>query len=1302
MRINLAKDPSLRSKTTAAFRPLGGATLSYEPEYAFYGQGSLKITRSGQSNVGVVIAEPIPVVAGQSYAFSVYGRIPVTVPRAENASLILRAAWQRSNGSEVIDNITAELQIDTDTTWYRVGGVWTAPSGATNVSVSIYQQAPPTPGSVVYLDALLVEQSSYIGGYFDNLTVGERMNIVNTGLSRVPQVINGVRLGADILLNDLVLNTIDEDDTIWIVTDLTGWWGQTDPELPDIPRGTEDGSYDVQGRLQSRTITLSGFFIPKNAEGALSASIDRLVTAAHLVRRGGWFMANEVPTKAAWVRLSASPNIKTVNARGKTEFQITLRAGDPIKYHWSDEDPDGYTTAQFNDPIIIDRVITNLATHGTFELSGSSTEVRRNLFPDPYMTSITHVSTVEGQSTAALSADGVRWTLDTDAAIGINLVAGTGLDTGDSARLLVRVRANREVSVTPRIRGTAITSQARTLSTTWEWLDFRGTAGATETATGFVLASGGGHAEGDWIEISHALIALGTDSGEHFGGASSPDADTTASWIGAANTSASILTGTAVSTYPSLSGFKAIKSSLWKASGSSSLRQIPTRTSRGSGYTEIANQTTARGLIRGRVYTAMAVLRQEALHNFEVPVAYARSIALVNTTNGSLDAVVNGEDLVGTQTVRLIFGVPQGGDWSLRLYHGGRAGDADIWWDNLAIIEGAYADDYFDGSTPNTDEYQNAWTSTVNASTSTREIHARDTITNIGTADVSGMFTITGPAGAGTYINNATTGQTMVLAQALRGAGLVAEIEYAEAMNNIATVYTVEPHGLREGDHISTLNMVLPFSQSSEDRIVTAVSEVYPYSFSYAMMTDDVDKIPSGGEVYLDNNDTLTINTYDRSVTYNGEVAGHRNKLTTLTDWVTFTSGDNVIDFKDVVTKVPVKGKALTSNVVTLTTEDIHYLIPGEEINVQLSVDMPLARKSLTANKVTLTTPTPHGYAVGDLIDVESTETSQIVDKSRTSNVVSLTTQASHGISVGDRVTVAMPATMAMRYKALTGNVATITSQNPHGFSAGDSIQVTMPTSAIIATKSVSNNQAILGTTTPHGFVVGDQITVALPVASTVTAKSRSGNRVTITTSAAHGYSVGDTINITLPTSRTLTGTRSASATTGLLTLTTSAAHGYSVGDYVTLTLDGGDPVTISDRSATSTVCTLTVPTGHDFLVGDKITVAGVTSRYNGTFYVTAVTATSVSYAKSGAVEASVASAGSVTNVTIASHYNGSKVVETIPSTTTFTVRSYDQTVSIADGGTVTGTVVNDTNDIYNGAKEVASTPSTTTFTYNI
>ena len=167
---------------------------------------------------------------------------------------------------------------------------------------------------------------------------------VNTGLTKAPfPNITGLELKADIKLGDFVFNTIDEDGIVWVIQDVEGWWGHPDPEVPDYPRGNMDGSYDVRGRWSARQLTLTGtFLVPDKSYVPLARQ--RLVDASNLVYRGTWLRLDESNySKVAWVRLSGRPQIKTVNARGRTEFTIGLRASDPIKYSWNDDDiADGF------------------------------------------------------------------------------------------------------------------------------------------------------------------------------------------------------------------------------------------------------------------------------------------------------------------------------------------------------------------------------------------------------------------------------------------------------------------------------------------------------------------------------------------------------------------------------------------------------------------------------------------------------------------------------------------------------------------------------------------------------------------------------------------------------------------------------------------------------------------------------------------------------------------------------------------------------------------------------------------------
>ena len=177
---------------------------------------------------------------------------------------------------------------------------------------------------------------------------GQENKKVNLSLTPLPPpYIEGMKLQADIILGDLVLNTIDANNVVWVCTGIDGWWNQPDPEMPELTRGWGDGSYDVKGRWQARQLTLNGVFLPPDPSYVATAR-DTLVRATSLVYTGAWLRTFESPPKASYVRLSGRPEIETVNARGRTEFSIGLRAADPIKYEWNEEDPDGYRITEIN------------------------------------------------------------------------------------------------------------------------------------------------------------------------------------------------------------------------------------------------------------------------------------------------------------------------------------------------------------------------------------------------------------------------------------------------------------------------------------------------------------------------------------------------------------------------------------------------------------------------------------------------------------------------------------------------------------------------------------------------------------------------------------------------------------------------------------------------------------------------------------------------------------------------------------------------------------------------------------------
>lgn len=212
--------------------------------------------------------------------------------------------------------------------------------------------------------------------------------LVDLSLSRQPQpYLTGLKLKGDfeiqhaeISTKKLVLNTIDSTTgVVWVLTDLEGWWMLPEVESMDLPRGWGDGSYDARGRYADRIMTLSGSFLTQDS-GQASKARDELVQAISWMHDGAWLIVREkvadsTPAtydKAVWVRLSGTPMIQNVSARGRTDFSIGIKAVDPIKYELLNNDIDAYNTAA----IATSTAITNNGNTKVsviFEITGAVT-----------------------------------------------------------------------------------------------------------------------------------------------------------------------------------------------------------------------------------------------------------------------------------------------------------------------------------------------------------------------------------------------------------------------------------------------------------------------------------------------------------------------------------------------------------------------------------------------------------------------------------------------------------------------------------------------------------------------------------------------------------------------------------------------------------------------------------------------------------------------------------------------------------------------------------------------------------------
>lgn len=154
---------------------------------------------------------------------------------------------------------------------------------------------------------------------------------------------SSICLDADVQLGNLVLNTYDSDGTLWVITDIEGWWTLPEPEIPDYPMGADDGSYEAAGRYNARVFSLNGIFIPKS-HTQVAAARAKLIRTADLCRKKTWFLTRQSDgvTRGSEVVLSGAPMISTLNAQGRTEFSIGLKAPDPIKYAINEGTPPGW------------------------------------------------------------------------------------------------------------------------------------------------------------------------------------------------------------------------------------------------------------------------------------------------------------------------------------------------------------------------------------------------------------------------------------------------------------------------------------------------------------------------------------------------------------------------------------------------------------------------------------------------------------------------------------------------------------------------------------------------------------------------------------------------------------------------------------------------------------------------------------------------------------------------------------------------------------------------------------------------
>jgi len=164
---------------------------------------------------------------------------------------------------------------------------------------------------------------------------------------RNPKLAGGIALTEDINVNGLLLNHRDANNTVWICNDIEGWWTLPPSEIPDVPKPFWDGSLMTTGRYLTRTITISGVFMPPHP-ALVWYCRDALLRVAGTVRGIGLLAmcGNENPEinrietptdpfldqpKMAIIQANDVPMVETYNTKGHTRFSLSFKCVNPTK-----------------------------------------------------------------------------------------------------------------------------------------------------------------------------------------------------------------------------------------------------------------------------------------------------------------------------------------------------------------------------------------------------------------------------------------------------------------------------------------------------------------------------------------------------------------------------------------------------------------------------------------------------------------------------------------------------------------------------------------------------------------------------------------------------------------------------------------------------------------------------------------------------------------------------------------------------------------------------------------------------------
>ncbi|MGN7977444.1 hypothetical protein ACTJJ4_07705 [Microbacterium sp. 22195] len=398
----------------------------------------------------------------------------------------------------------------------------------------------------------------------------------------------------------------------------------------------------------------------------------------------------------------------------------------------------------------------NLFTNPGFETGSGTIELRRNIFSDTVPASVTAVSSNLARwfrssgSTVPATLETSGWWARFDAA-GTAYADGTiarasdwgvnGLVVLPSTTYVLSFEMERAAgSGVPRVdryeytsTGTGVGGRTNTPLTqdpaTGRWFTTFTTAATVERVT-LILMNGSltTIAATDWWRFRRTMMEAAPTLRPYFAPANTdtaaiiPDPDMATSFTGATNASPSIMTGVTPAApaagHIANGGSSAciLTSGAGVQHGTKALRIIPLGTSVESHYQISGYNLTLLGA--GKTYTALATVTVLTAQT-GTQSTNARSLVSTDSVNSNFNQKATAPNVPGTYPLRITFTVPSTATWAvIRLFDGVSAGNGEVVWDDVTIVEGVYNGPHISPDAAYGDpDLQVVWAGAANAST---------------------------------------------------------------------------------------------------------------------------------------------------------------------------------------------------------------------------------------------------------------------------------------------------------------------------------------------------------------------------------------------------------------------------------------------------------------------------------------------------------------------------------------------------------------------------------------------------------